>query len=137
METKGGSSVAFCSINGVAYIAVANNYDSSTKSYSTDSHVYSWSSVNRRFDSVQSIRTNGASDADCIKIGAEYYLVLTTSREPSRIFRFNPTSPPSFVQVQTLASGSSGKFFNWNYTGMVCFIFQRHDIMIAFMNLVH
>ena len=117
IETKGGSSAAVCTINGVVYIAVANSYDSSTNSYSTDSHVYSWSSVNRRFDSVQLIRTNGASDADCMKIGTEYYLVLTSSREPSRVFRFNPTSPPSFVQVQTLASGNSGKFFKWNYTG--------------------
>ena len=123
METKGGSAIAVCHINRVVYIAVANSYDSATNSYITASNVYSWSEINKRFSLVQSISTNDARDADCVRIGNENYLMFTSSKGNSRLYRYKATTPIGFVEVQELASGNSGKFFKWNYTGMFCINF--------------
>ena len=131
LETKGGSAIAVCHINGIIYIAVANSYDSSTNSYATTSNVYSWSEINKRFTLIQSISTNGASDADCMKIGNEYYLVFTTSKAKSHLYRFQSTSPVGFLEVQELISGNSGRFFKWNYTGKVSHAFAVFTSLIC------
>ena len=123
VETKGGSAIAVCQINGVTYIAVANSYDSSSNSYSTTSNVYAWSDVNKRFDLVQGIRTNGSSDVDCVKIGNENYLLFTSSKGKSHLYRFRAASPVGFIQLQAFVSGNSGKFFKWNYTGKYAHVF--------------
>ena len=123
LETKGASAIAVCHINGIIFIAIANSFDSSTNSYATTSNVYSWSEIDKRFTLIQSISTNGASDADCMKIGNNHYLVFTTSKANSRLYRYKSTSPVGFIEVQELVSGNSGKFFKWNYTGKVSHTF--------------
>lgn len=103
---------------------MANSYDSSANTYITASNVYSWSDVNKRFNLVQSIQTNGARDADCVKIGNENYLLFTNSKANSMLYRFKETSPIGFVFVQELVHGNSGKFFKWNNTGMISIVIK-------------
>ncbi|XP_064619585.1 adhesion G-protein coupled receptor V1-like [Lineus longissimus] len=80
IPTRGARDLTTFNIDGLQYLVVANEYDSSTKSYEIDSIVYRLEPNTDRFAIHQRINTKGAVGISHFIIGTEVYLVIANSR---------------------------------------------------------
>lgn len=98
-------------INGEAYLAVANFHNDST--HNVDSKIYKWDGTS--FIEFQSIPTNGAREWKSFEINGETYLVIAnyydgSSRNiNSKIYKWNGISFVDFQEIPTAGA------IDWEY----------------------
>lgn len=81
IPTRGATSIHYHSIGNLSFLSIANSFDSSQKTYMTDSVIYLWSS--HRFVQFQAIPTAGAQALAFFSHLGRHYLVASNSRNNS------------------------------------------------------
>ena len=120
IETNGAYDFASFTIDGQTYLAVANNYNDSTRNIK--SHIYQWSSTTNQFDEVQAIETNGAVDFASFTIDGQTYLAVanhhnnSTYNIDSHIYQWSSTTN-QFDQIQAIATNGALGFESFTIDG--------------------
>ncbi|MBT9548352.1 MAG: S8 family serine peptidase [Candidatus Sericytochromatia bacterium] len=97
-------------IGNDAYLALINNYDGASGNHLLDSQIHKWNGT--QFELLQSLTTEGATDAEHFVINGEHYLAVTHfwNRGPdltSVIYKWNGSQ---FVQYQSIPTTGG---FRW------------------------
>ncbi|XP_061172919.1 adhesion G-protein coupled receptor V1-like [Saccostrea echinata] len=125
LENQGASAVAVLKIEGVVYMAIANNYNSKLKSYTIHSVVYKFGN-NQKFSEHQRIETHGATDANFLQIHSLTLLVFASNRgdivsspQTSNVYRWDSTAQTFFrhTDIQTSRVNKISPFFGTDQTG--------------------
>eukprot|EP00051_Salpingoeca_urceolata_P012457 m.154375 g.154375 ORF g.154375 m.154375 type:complete len:457 (+) comp17497_c1_seq1:2425-3795(+) len=107
--TPGATSLQHFVIDGVSYLAVANNFNGSTH---RDSAVYAWNSVTFRFDLLQHISATEAVDVAFFEAGPRRFLAFaqrstsSSSQSASPVYEFRGGLFEHVFDLQTNGASS-------------------------------
>jgi len=121
IATQGARDWESFTVNGVQYLAVANNTDGS--SGNINSVIYRWDSTAGDFVLLQTIATSGAMDWESFTINGEQYLAVannydgTSYNQNSEIYRWDSTAG-NFVLLQSIATQGARDWGSFTVNGV-------------------
>jgi|GEM_PF-1358539 hypothetical protein len=95
-------------ISGETYLAVANNFNDTGNTYSTNSQIYKWNGS--QFASFQTIATKGGADWESFVIGSDTYLAVanyydgSSFSQDSKVYKWDGSQFVEFSSIPTLGA---------------------------------
>jgi len=110
IPTNGGNDSEFFTIGTDSYLAIANEYNGSTRGVT--SYIYKWNTSTSKFEVLQGIGTNGARGWKFFTIGTDSYLAVAnyasdaSTSTNSNIYKWNAGGFSFLQAIGTLGANS-------------------------------